>query len=124
MAEPTSTSVGVLAVIAAGTLSAFFSSLGVTWAIVFFALCGGLFGVSFAPKVGRVRAMAMFPASVLLSAKAGAVIAASFSLGENQAGGIAALVAILFYPLLTVLSGEAPEIVRSVLRKFGVGNGQ
>lgn len=124
MAEPTSTSAGVLAIFAAGTLSAFFSGLGITWAIVFFAMCGGLFGVSFAPKVGRIRSIAMFPASVLLSAKAGAIIATQFGLGDNTAGGIAAVVAILFYPMLTVLSGEAPEILRSVLRKFGVGNGQ
>lgn len=113
MAEPTTTAATTTAwALAAGTLGAFFASIGVTWPLVFWGLVGGLFGLSFAPPAGRLRSMAMFPGSALLAAKAGAVCSAQwFAASADVAGALAAVGGIIAHPLIAASVRALPGVL-------------
>lgn len=115
MAEPTSATWGVGWAVAAGTLGAFFAAIGVSWVAVFWAVCGGLLGVSFAPVAGRLRSILMFPAGVLLAAKAGTLGAVQFTLGGDWAGGLAAGAGIILHPAINAVVQALPAIVSARL---------
>jgi hypothetical protein len=111
MTEPTTTT-GVLWAVAAGTLATFFASIGVTWAVVFWALCGTLFASPVAAGIGRLRAIAMFPASVLLAAKAGGLISLHYFSGSaDMAGGMAAVSGIILHPTISALVKGWPGFI-------------
>jgi len=113
MAEPTTTSTAAAWAVAAGLVSAFLASIGVSWPTLFFATLGSLVGSGFAPTAGRLRAVAMFPASSMLSAKAGIVAAAYVGsigamTGEALAQAAAGAIGVLFHPLVLALARALP----------------
>lgn len=114
MAEPTSTTAAAGWAVAAGALGAFFAAIGVTWDVVFWGVLGGIFGQPHGPAIGRYRAILMFPASTLLSAKAGMMASAMhFGGSEGWAQLLAAGFGIAFYPLVSALVSGVPAIIRS-----------
>ena len=123
MAEPTSTTTGVLWALAAGTLGAFFAAIGVSAEAVFWGLCGGLFGMSFAPPAGRVRSIAMFPAAALAAAKIGVLGAGYwFDGGKGMAGGLALFAGIVLHPAITAIVQAIPNIISARLGGAGSPN--
>lgn len=115
MAEPSATTAVGWAV-AAGTMGAFFAFIGVSGEAVFWGLCGGLFGMSFAPPAGRVRSILMFPGAALASAKAGVLLSALWFDGRaGMAGGLALLCGIILHPAITALVQALPAIVSARL---------
>ncbi len=122
MAEPSATTAVGWAV-AAGTMGAFFAFIGVSGEAVFWGLCGGLFGMSFAPPAGRLRSIAMFPAAALVAAKVGVLAAAHWFEGDrNMAGGLALLCGIILHPAITALVQALPAIVNARLGTTPPGN--
>lgn len=118
MAEPTTTTTAAGWALAAGTLGAFFASIGVSWPLVFWGLVGGLFGLSFAPPAGRLRSMAMFPGSALLAAKGGAVVGAQYFAGNpDMAGALAAVGGIIAHPLIAASVKALPAAVGRITGK-------
>jgi 4-amino-4-deoxy-L-arabinose transferase-like glycosyltransferase len=116
MAEPTTTTASVGWAVAAGTLGAFFAAIGVSWVAVFWALMGGLIGVSFAPQTGRLRAMLMFPTSALLAAKAGTLGAVQFfAASSDWSGGLAAVSGIVLHPVISATVQAIPAIISARL---------
>lgn len=115
MTEPTTTGTALIAV-AAGTVAAFLTAIGVTWTAVFWGLCGGLLGVSFAPPAGRLRSMLMFPASGLLAAKAGGITSLALYGGSHDAAGaIAAVAGIILHPVIAAAIRSIPGFFSSRL---------
>ena len=110
MTEPTTATAAGWAV-AAGALGAFFTAIGVSWAAVFWGLCGGLLGLSFAPTAGRLRSILMFPASALLAAKAGALVALHWGWSGDAGGGLAAGFAIILHPTIAAVVKALPAFV-------------
>jgi len=118
MAEPTTTTTGIVWALAAGTLGAFFASIGVTWAAVFWALCGVILAGPLAGAVGRWRAMAMFPASVMLAAKVGGLARIHyFAANPDMAGGLAAASGVVLHPTISVPVRRRPGLIA---RKLGL----
>lgn len=112
MAEPTTTGAAVGWAAASGLLAAFLAGIGITWPAVFWATVGGVIGATFAPQVGRLRAMLMFPASSLLAAKGGMVFGAMWFAGDaGYIGGLAGLGGIVFHPAITALVQALPSII-------------
>ena len=110
MAEPTTTSVIAWAA-ATSAMGVFLTSIGVSWPIVFWATLGTLFGSSLAPKMGRAKAAAAFPASSLLAAKVGILAGSSFFSGaEGVSGGIAAVAGLVFHPAIAILVAALPQL--------------
>jgi hypothetical protein len=113
MAEPTTTTTAVGWAVAAGSMSAFFAAIGVPWSFVFWGFLGGLFGLSWAPQVGRVRSILMFPASAFLAGKIGLLAAAqSFSGSPDWAQGIAAIAGIIFHPAIGLFVSSLPTLAK------------
>ena len=110
MAEPTSSG-GVIA-LASGVAGAILVALGISLPVLVWGMVGCIVGVSWAPKTGRTRALALFSASALLSAKGGAVAAVLWYSGATgTAGGIAAVLGIFFHPLLSAAVVLVPQII-------------
>lgn len=112
MTEPTTPTTAAAWAVATGALGAFFASIGVTWATVFWALCGTLLAAPMAATVGRLRAMAMFPASVLLAAKAGGLASLTyFAASADIAGGLAAVAGIILHPTISAVVKALPGAI-------------
>lgn len=112
MAEPTTTTSAGLLALASGIAGAMMLSLGITWALLIWSALGCIVGVTWAPVTSRSRAIILFIASAMLSAKGGAVSATIwFNGGMEQAQGIAAGLGIFFHPVLSVIVNELPKIV-------------
>lgn len=111
--------------LAAGVGGAVLALLGVDAPTLTAALIGCVFGVSFAPPVGRWHAVCLFAAAVCASA-----IAAS-ALGPLLANWLPALspaiaskgaaltVGVLLHPIIQGASVAAPALIRSVAERFG-----
>lgn len=96
-----------------GLVAAFLAAIGVSWAGLFWAMAGAFFGAGFAPPAGRLRAIAGFPLSVLLAAKAGVVWAAwQGPLGNlspaETAQAAAAVSGLIFHPAVAALVKAVP----------------
>lgn len=105
-----------------GLLAAFFAAIGVSWSAVFWAGLGAFFGAGWAPKTGRWRAIAGFPISVLLAAKAGIVWAAWHGpvaglSPEHAAEAAAAVAGLVFHPAVATAVKALPMLARV---RFGV----
>lgn len=130
MAEPTSAAgaAGAAGVTwwpwVAGLLAAFFAAIGVTWEAVFWASLGAFFGGGLGPRTGRWRAIAGFPLSVLLAAKAGVMWAAWQGAGldgietARAAEAASAVFGICFHPLVAGLVRLVPALMKL---RLGVG---
>ena len=116
MAEPVSPAASAVAAgVSSGLLGALFVPLGLTWPLVLWASLGCVVGLSWAPKVGRLRAASLFGAAALLSALFGKIGAAHFGGGIDLAQGLAAVLGIVFHPLLTAVVDKLPGAVASVI---------
>lgn len=113
MAEPVSPAASAIAAgLSSGLVGALLIPLGLTWPLVLWGGLGCVVGLSWAPAVGRVRAAAMFGAASLLSAKGGAVASSlMWSASVDAAQGAAALLGVVFHPLLTNLVGKLPDLI-------------
>lgn len=114
MAEPTTTTTAVVFATAAGLFSAFFASVGVTPGVVMLAMLGSFVGAGFAPPAGRWRAMAMFPASTVLAAKAGIAVAAAHGAigglgGEELAQALGGGFGVFFHPIIATVAKLIPQ---------------
>ena len=106
MTDPAVTTTAATWAVAAGIVSATLAPLGVTAPLLWWALCGAMVGAGFAPTVGRWRAMSIFPAVVMLSAKGGVLAGAALGAvgalqGEPLAQALAGLIGIGFHPITT-----------------------
>lgn len=116
MAEPTTTTTVIAWAAATSAMGVFLTSIGVSWPIVFWATLGTLFGASWAPKMGRAKAMAAFPASSLLAAKIGILASGSFFAGaEGMSGGIAAAAGLVFHPAIALVVAALPQLANRFL---------
>jgi hypothetical protein len=98
--------------LSSGLIGALLVPLGLTWPLLLWAGLGCIVGLSWAPAVGRLRASALFGASAMLSAKGGAVASALWwAASVDAAQGSAAVLGIVFHPLLTALVGALPAII-------------
>lgn len=111
--------------LAAGVGGAVLSLLGVDAPTLTAALIGSVFGVSFAPAVGRLHVVLLFAAAVCASAVAASV------LGPVLAGwlpaispaaaskGAALVIGVLLHLLIQAASKAVPDLVRGVVEKIG-----
>ena len=118
MSEPTTTAAAaVLTGISALTMAA----LGVEPQTLVYGTIGAGVGTTFAPEMGKVKAIFMFFAVVCLCALAGTVAAQTwFSDGKLARNLIAAFVAMVFHPLISILVSRLQDVVDSLLRKAGL----
>ena len=115
MAEPTATTTAAAWAVTAGLMSAFFAAIGVTWEAVFYATLGALAGSGVHAPIGRIKAIAVFPVAVLLSAKAGL----SGSIWLGSVGGLTGIdlaellasgIALVFHPLAATAVRLVPAL--------------
>ena len=114
MAEPTTTSGAVAWAAAAGLFGAFFAAVGVSPGAILLSMLGSFIGAGFAPAVGRVRAICMFPASTVIAAKAGIATAAAVGAvggltGEALAQALAGACGIFLHPLISAVARLIPQ---------------
>ena len=111
--------------LAAGGGGAVLAVLGVAAPSLPAALIGRVFGVSFAPAVGRLHAVLLFAASVCASAVAasvaGPVVAAWLPAVSPAVAskGAALAIGVLLHPLIQVASKAAPDLIRGMVDRFG-----
>lgn len=93
--------------------------LGVPLQPIVWGLIGGFVGAGFAPQMPLWRALLMYAASSLLSAEAGTAVAAHwFNSVQLYANAGAAILAILFHPLLAGVVAAVPAIITSFAARF------
>lgn len=114
MADPTTTGGGIAWAAAAGLFGAFFAAVGVSPGALLLAMFGALIGSGFAPQIGRLRAICMFPASTVIAAKAGiataaAVIAIGGLTGEALAQALAGGFGVFLHPLIAAIARFIPQ---------------
>ena len=111
--------------LAAGVGGAVLALLGVDAPTLTAALIGCVFGVSFAPPVGRWHAVCLFAAAVCASAIAASALGpllASWLPALSPAiasKGAALTVGVLLHPMIQAASVAAPAIIRSAAERFG-----
>ncbi len=111
--------------LAAGVGGAVLALLGVDAPTLTAALIGSVFGVSFAPAVGRLHAVLLFAAAVCASAVAASVlgpVVAAWLPAISQAvasKGVALLIGVLLHLLIQAASKAVPGIIRGVAAKIG-----
>jgi hypothetical protein len=111
--------------LAAGVGGAVLALLGVDAPTLTAALIGCVIGVSFAPTVGRVRAVCLFFAAVSASAIAASVLGPFVSLwlpagAQPAAGkGIALAVGVLLHPMIQAASVVTPGLIKAAAEKLG-----
>lgn len=111
--------------LAAGVGGAVLSLLGVDAQTLTAALIGSVFGVSFAPAVGRLHAVLLFAAAVCASAVAasvlGPVVAAWLPAVSPAAAskGAALAIGVMLHPVIQALSKAAPDLIRGAVQKLG-----
>jgi hypothetical protein len=112
MTEPTSATTAVSLGIASGTAGAVLVGLGLSWPVLIWGSVGCIVGLSWAPATGRWRALSLFGAASLLSAKAGTMGAVLwFAASPEYAQGMSAGVGMVFHPLLSAVVAKIPEAV-------------
>lgn len=112
MAEPASTATTVSLGLASGIVSALMVALGLTGQVVVWAMIGCVIGVSWAPRMSRLRGLLLFLCSTLASAKAGSAAAELWYQQAHQAaGGLALLLGIFFHPLSAAVVKRLPTII-------------
>lgn len=117
MAEPATTSASAAAVGLAG--AGLLASLGLETAPLFWALIGSSLGMSFAPKVGALRAGIVFVCVLLSSSLLGAWLSVKYAGGEQiSRNAFSCLVALFFHPALSVALTKIPMVIDDVRRKY------
>lgn len=99
----------------AGVSAAVTAALGVDVTTICWALAGGWFGSSFAPKVGPIATVVQFVLASLISALAATVAAEPWSLNPTQMHLLAAGLSMSFYALKKILFSRLGAIVERVI---------
>lgn len=115
MADPTS---GVVPAVVAGFGAFILSAIGVEPQPLFWALIGAVFGMSFAPEAGRLRAVAVFVASIFASALLGSWLAHYIEATGYARNSMALIVAALFHPLLSATVSQVPAFVAGLAARW------
>lgn len=111
--------------LAAGVGGAVLALLGVDAPTLTAALIGSVFGVSFAPAVGRWHAVCLFLAAVCAAAIAASVLGplvSSWLPAVTQAvasKGVALTVGVLLHPIIQGASVAAPSLIKAAAERFG-----
>lgn len=105
MSDPQTVSSTVAWATASGLASAFVASLGLTWPILFAGAMGAYVGLGLLTRIGRARAVLLFPGVTFLAAYAGTISAPSVhemwlhAVSVHLiAQGLAGAVGLLFFP--------------------------
>lgn len=118
MLDPSTQANGPIWAIVAGLIASFFAAVGVSEAAFAVSAAGVFVGGGFAPKMGRLRAILLFPCSAILAAKGGLVMAALIPIQGLEVGQLyGGLIGVVFHPLIASLARSVPE-------KFGIKLGQ
>lgn len=112
--EPATTTTGAIFATAAGLCGAFFATTGISPGVMLLAMLGSFIGAGFAPPAGRWRAIAMFPASCVLAAKAGIVGAAVLGpvgslAGEELAQAMGGAFGVFLHPIIAAVARLIPQ---------------
>ena len=114
MAEPTTTAAGAAA---AGVTALFMALLGIEPQALVWGLVGAVFGLSFAPQSGRVRAALVFIAVAFAAALLGTWAAEFWHAGSRIArNGWAMALAAAFHPLLAAFVQAVPAALQALVR--------
>ncbi len=111
--------------LAAGVGGAVLALLGVDAPTLTAALIGAVFGVSFAPPVGRLHAICLFLAAVCASAEAASVLGPLVSAWlpaitpPAASKGVALTVGVLLHPIIQALSVAAPGFIKATAERLG-----
>lgn len=120
MSEP-QTIVTATAVGAAGMGSLILSATGLDPHVFLYAAAGAYVGALRAPPLGLARAVGVWVAVVLVSAVLGVAIAGAFGWNKSlQHGAVAAGIALVFHPTLTVVIDRVPIIFDAILERVRV----
>lgn len=110
--------------LAAGVGGAILALLGVDAPTLTAALIGAVFGVSFAPAVGRMHAICLFVAAVCASAEIASVLGPVVSAWmpaippPAAAKGVALTVGVLLHPLIQAISTATPVVVAAAVDRL------
>jgi hypothetical protein len=118
MAEPTSS--GMVGI---GVLAALLAALGIAPQPMFWAVIGSTLGMSLAPQTGRLRACVVYACAALSSALLGAYIGQRFLESDKipiAANAASLLLGAMFHPLLAAATNAVPTIINAVLERFGL----
>jgi hypothetical protein len=97
------------------------SLLGLPVAPIVWGLIGGVVGASFAPQMPAWRAVVLYPASALVAAMMAQWAAHHFFNDDRIAtNGGAALLAVLFHPLMAAMVQSVPALVQRLLGRIEV----
>lgn len=122
MAEPTVTAGGA---VAAGITAVFVALIGIEPQGVVWSLVGAVFGLSFAPQVGRWRAALLFLAVAFAAALLGTWAADYWHAGSRIArNGWAMALAAAFHPLLAAFVQAVPAALQALVRARTGGHGE
>lgn len=114
MAEPTITAGSA---VAAGTGALFVALIGIEPQGLVWSLVGAVFGLSFAPKVGRWRAALVFIAVAFAAALLGTWAADFLHSGARTArNGWSMVIAAAFHPALAAFVQAVPAALQALLR--------
>ncbi len=120
MAEPTVTAGGA---VAAGVTALFVAMVGIEPQALVWGLVGAVFGLSFAPQSGRVRAALVFIAVAFAAALLG-TWAAEFWHADSRVArnGWSMALGAAFHPLLAAFVQAVPAALQALVRaKSGSG---
>ena len=111
--------------LAAGVGGAALALLGVDAPTLTAALIGSVFGVSFAPAVGRWHAVCLFLAAVCAAAisasVAGPLVASWLPVIPVvlASKGVALLVGVLLHPVIQAMSVATPGLIKAAAERLG-----
>lgn len=87
-------------------------ALGIPGELLIWGVIGSIFGLSWAPESGRVRAIFLFVASSLFSSKLSVIIVASCFDGRSDiAGAVACGLGAVMHPFLAAVVDNIPAYV-------------
>ncbi len=110
--------------LAAGVGGAILALLGVDAPTLTAALIGAVFGVSFAPAVGRLHAICLFLAAVCAAAEAASVVGPVLSAWwpvitpAAASKGVALAVGVLLHPIIQALSTATPALIGAAVDRL------
>lgn len=122
MAEPTTTATGA---VAAGIGALFVALIGIEPQALVWGFVGAVFGLSFAPQSGRVRAALVFVAVAFAAALLGTWAADFWHANSRIArNGWAMALGAAFHPLLAAFVQAVPAALQALVRARTGGNGE
>ena len=115
MGEPTSSSFGAWAVVAA-----MLAAIGLGADALFWALIGTTVGQTASPQVRLIRAVSIYVSTVLGAALLGTYVAATHMDAGRYAGNVASFTfGVLFQPLLAAATTALPQVIAGWVDRIG-----